>query len=167
MNDRYVDVKYSISQSNVPATAAPAPLPCRSPDTRSMQRDLVLRWLEQISALIAKLLRRDPTVDLTLVEDRLDDAETQLLGPLRLLLERLEPASAAELLTDPWRIQGYAELLAFRSAIARLKENPTEADDLLHRARVLGREALRRADPVPPEWPRWLERLESDAPPVD
>jgi hypothetical protein len=132
-----------------------------------MQRDLVLRWLEQISALIAKLLRRDPTVDFALVEDRLDDAETQLLGPLRLLLERLEPESAAELLADPWRIHGYAELLAFRSTIARLKADGREADDLLRRARVLGREAVRRADPVPAEWPRWLERLESDAPPTE
>jgi len=128
-----------------------------------MQRDLVLRWLEQISALIAKLLRRDPTVDVALVEDRLDDAETQLLGPLRLLLERLEPESAAELLTDPWRIHGYAELLAFRSAIARLKGDASEADDLLRRARVLGREAVRRADPVPLEWNRWLEELNNEA----
>ena len=132
-----------------------------------MQRDLVLRWLEQISALIAKLLRRDPTVDIILVEDRLDDAETQLLGPLKLLLERLEPESAAELLADPWRIHGLAELLAFRSTIARLKGNATEADDHLARARVLGREAVRRADPVPPEWARWLDRLESNEPPSE
>jgi len=132
-----------------------------------MQRDLVLRWLEQISALIAKLLRRDPTVDITLVEDRLDDAEAQLLGPLKLLLERLEPESAAELLADPWRIHGYAELLAFRSAIARLKGNAAEADDQVARARVLGREAVRRADPLPPDWPLWLERLESDEPPTE
>src|SRR5258706_15505144 len=81
-------------------------LPCRAPSLPprpGMQRDLVLRWLEQISALIAKLLRRDPTIDITFVEDRLADAETQLLGPLRLLLERLQPESAAELRTDPLR----------------------------------------------------------------
>jgi hypothetical protein len=124
-----------------------------------MQRDLVLRWLEQISALIAKLLRRDPTVDIAFVEDRLTDAETQLLGPLRLLLERLEPESAAELLADPFRIHGYAELLAFRSALARVKGDEAQAAELVERARVLGQEAIRRADPVPAEWSRWLEQL--------
>src|SRR5262245_45933292 len=84
----------------------------------SMHRDLVLRCLEQRSAMSAKSLRRDPTVDLVLIEQSLTDAEGQLLGPVRTLVERLSPESAAELLTDPYPIHGYAQLVAFRSAIA-------------------------------------------------
>jgi hypothetical protein len=124
-----------------------------------MQRDLVLRWLEQLSALIAKLLRRDPTASLELIEQRLDEAEEQLLGPVQALIDRLEPESAAELLTDPFRIHGYAELLAFRSTIARHFGRGEQARDLGNRALRLGREAIRRADPVPAEWHRWLDAL--------
>jgi hypothetical protein len=127
-----------------------------------MQRDLVLRWLEQIAALIARLLRRDPDADLPLVEQRLADAEEQLLGPVRLLVERLPPETAAELLADPFRIHGYAQLLAFRSAIARHGGNALLAGDLGRRAHALGREAVRRAEPVPSDWIRWLEDLETD-----
>ena len=127
-----------------------------------MQRDVVLRWLEQLSALIAKLLRRDPTADLVLIEQQLADAEGQLLGPVRTLVERLSPESAAELLTDPVRIHGYAQLVAFRSAIARSQGHPAEADELARRALALGREAVARADPVPPDWIEWLGRLEAD-----
>jgi hypothetical protein len=127
-----------------------------------MQRDVVLRWLEQLSALIARLLRRDPTVDLMLIEQHLEDAEGQLLGPVRTLIERLSPESAAELLADPFRIHGYAQLVAFRSAIARSQGRSPEADELAGRALWLGREAVRRADPVPSDWTEWLARLESD-----
>ncbi len=127
-----------------------------------MQRDLLLRWLEQISALIAKLLRRDPTVDAAFIEERLAEAEEQLLGPVRKLVDRLEPESAAELLSDPFRIYGYAQLLAFRSAIARLGGRVEEANDQAGRALVLSREAIRRADPVPTDWPAWVAALETE-----
>jgi hypothetical protein len=127
-----------------------------------VQRDLVLRWLEQLSALIAKLLRRDPTADLTLIEHRLDEAEEQLLGPVRTLIDRLEPESAAELLADPYRIHGYAEVLAFRSAIARHFGRVDEGRELGERALRLGQEAIRRADPVPSHWTRWVESLAAD-----
>src|SRR5262245_60244124 len=131
-----------------------------------MQRDVVLRWLEQLSAMIDKLLRRDPTADRILIEQQLADAEGQLVGPVRTLVERLSPESAAELLTDPFRIHGYAQLVAFRSAIARSQGQLAEADELARRALALGREAVTRADPVPSDWIEWVGRLEGEIGPA-
>ena len=48
-----------------------------------MQRDLVLRWIEQISRVIARLLGRREEAALNLARDHLDEASAQLLGPLQ------------------------------------------------------------------------------------
>ena len=121
-----------------------------------MQRDVVLRWIHQISALIARLLRRDPSLSIQIVRDQLADAKQMLLGTLEPLLERLDPDRTADLLTDPYRIYGYAQLIALESAIERAEGRADAADRLRDRAIALAREAVRRADPVPVEWEEWI-----------
>ena len=121
-----------------------------------MQRDVVLRWIEQISALIARLLRRDPTLSIQIVRDQLADAKQMLLGSLEPLLDRLDSDRTADLLTDPHRIYGYAQLLALESAIERAEGRPEAAERLRDRAVALAREAVRRSDPTPAEWEAWI-----------
>lgn len=129
-----------------------------------MQRDIVLRWIAQISAIIARVLRRDPTLSLELVRQYLQDAEAQLLGPLGELVPRLDAASAARLLDEPNRIYGYAQTVALRSALARVAGQTAEAAALAARAVALGDEAVRRAESVPEEWKEWLAEARSPAP---
>ncbi|MGE0442044.1 MAG: hypothetical protein AB7L66_17975 [Gemmatimonadales bacterium] len=126
-----------------------------------MQRDIVLRWLQTLSALVARLLRREPGVTLDLVRAQLDEAKAMLLGAsLDALLERLEPDQAADLLNDPHRIYGYAQLLALESALDRADGRDTRAAEREARALVLARAALDRIDPRPEEWVEWLAALE-------
>ncbi|MEZ4586040.1 MAG: hypothetical protein R2909_06535 [Gemmatimonadales bacterium] len=55
----------------------------------TMQRDIVLRWIAQLAAIIARLLRRDPKLSLELARQYLEEAEAQTLGPLGPLVAKL------------------------------------------------------------------------------
>lgn len=131
-----------------------------------MYRDIVMRWIHTLSALIARLLRRDPGVTVELARLQLEDARSMLLGSLDVLLPHLEPAQVADLLVDPFRIHGYAQLLALESAIEQVADRPDRAAVLTERARALGREAVRRVDEPPPEWVEWQSALEREAGPA-
>lgn len=129
-----------------------------------MQRDLVLRWLEQLRLVIARILRGERDAGTELVEIELDQAIEQLLGGSAALVDRLDAASAASLLTDPTRIFGYAEALALKSALVRARGSAEPAAILARRALDLGREAVRR-EPLPPkEWTDWIAAMERDVP---
>jgi hypothetical protein len=108
-----------------------------------MQRDLVLRWLEQLSLLIRRLLYGPGPVDLELAEHHLAEAMQQHLGPLALLVPRLDPASAANLLHDPDRILGYAELVGLEALIKEQRNDPGAAG-LRQRAGALAEIATER-----------------------
>jgi hypothetical protein len=127
-----------------------------------MQRDVVLRWIAQLSVLIARLLRRDPTLSLELAGQYLEEAEAQVLGPLAALVRKLDPPSAARLLGDPDRIWGYGQVLALASALRGAEGAPAEAEALGRRAVAVAREARRRAIDPPPEWSEWIAAAERD-----
>jgi len=127
-----------------------------------MQRDVVLRWIDTISALIARILRHDPTVTIDLAQAQLDEAKGMLLGPVELLVPHLSPGQIADLLFDPFRIYGYAQLLALESAIAGARSDPAAARRLAARATSLAREALDRSDPKPAEWAAWIAAAEDE-----
>lgn len=127
-----------------------------------MQRDVVLRWIDTISALIARILRRDPTVTVDLAQGQLDEAKGMLLGPVLALVPHLTPSQVADLLADPFRIYGYAQLLALESAIAGARSQPVSARHLADRAIALAREAIARSDPTPAEWLTWVTTAEDE-----
>ncbi len=128
-----------------------------------MQRDIVLRWLEQIRALVARMLRGDRDAEIELIDHHIDGAIGQLLGSSTALIERLEPGPAASVLGDPLRIHGYAQLVALRSAALGARQgDPAKVRSLAERAVQLTREAIRRADPAPPEWLEWLAAMEDE-----
>ena len=127
-----------------------------------IQRDLVLRWIQTLSALIARLLRREPGVTVELAQAYLEDAKSMMLGSLVQLLPHLDPSQVATLLNDPHRIFGYAQLLGLESALERAAGNPVAADQLARRSVALGREGLQRIDQKPEEWEEWLAAAEDE-----
>lgn len=120
----------------------------------------MLRWIEQIAGLIARLLRGGSGADLDLARDHVDDAIAQLLGPLAVLVPRLETASVVELLHDPDRLYGYARLLALRGAVAEARGEPDAREDR-DRALELARAAVALSREPPPEWRSWIDRAAS------
>lgn len=121
-----------------------------------MQRDVVLRWIDEISRVIRRLLYGRGDADLAQAASLIDDASARLLGPLATLVPRIEPGSAADLLHDPDRIYAYAQLLALQSAVEQARAAPEHATTR-DRALAFASEAIRRHPDRPPEWRQWLE----------
>lgn len=110
-----------------------------------MQRDVVLRWIEQIVATVRRMLLGPEAVDPAMAAQILDEAIDQLLGPLALLVPRLDVASAADLLRDPERILGYARLLESKAAVLDQAGSPGDAALVRERARTFERAGAERA----------------------
>ena len=107
------------------------------------QRDFVLRWIEEIVRTVHRMLFGPATVDLVTAERRVEDAIAQLLGPLTLLIPRLDVPSASDLLGDSDRIMGLAELLDLKAAVLAARGDPAAAATRT-RAAAFRSEALRR-----------------------
>jgi hypothetical protein len=118
-----------------------------------MQRDFVLRWIEQLGQLIRRLLRGGGSLE----EGRrqVDEAIEALLGPLALLIPKLEVESAANLLGDPDRIFAYAQLLELDALIAGAAGEAGTADRT-RRALEFARAALGRTTESRPDWQQWI-----------
>ena len=129
------------------------------------QRDVFLRWIEQIARVVARLLHGPGPPDLDLAREHISEALQQHLGPLNLVLPRLDSSSAAALLADPDRIFGYAQLLALLGAVEQAAGEP-EAPRTQARALSLAREAIGRAKDVPQEWRDWVHEAEEQPSPT-
>ena len=121
-----------------------------------MQRDLVLRWIEQLGRLVARLVGLGGKAELASARDQVAEATINLLGPLSLLVPRLETASAAELLADPDRIFGYAQLLDLDGAISEAIGEKDAATESRRRALEFAREGLARLAEPRKEWEQWI-----------
>lgn len=106
-----------------------------------MQRDVVLRWIEQIVATVRRMLLGPDAVDPAMAMPIIDEAIHQLLGPLALLVPRLDVQSAAALLRDPERLLGLARLLELKAMALQALSRGAEANDLVQRARGFERAA--------------------------
>jgi hypothetical protein len=120
------------------------------------QRDVVLRWIEQLGRLVARLLGRGSPGDLAAARDQVDEAVASLLGPLAQLLPRLEADSAAELLGDPERTFAYAQLLDLDAAVRQAMGEPEAAREVRARAVALGEAAVSRAGGERTTWIEWI-----------
>lgn len=121
-----------------------------------MQRDLVLRWIEQLGRLVARLLGHGGQAELAVARDQVAEATLALLGPLAALVPRLETASAAELLADPDRIFGYAQLLDLEGVIAEAEGDVQSGAQSRRRALEFAAAAIARASEARPDWQRWV-----------
>lgn len=100
------------------------------------QRDVVLRWIQQAARVIARLLRSGKPDDLELAQEEVASALEALLGPLALLIPKLDALSACTVLHDPERIAGYARLLGLQAALFRATGNEPEAVRTEERAKA-------------------------------
>jgi hypothetical protein len=125
------------------------------------QRDIVLRWLAQLSLVIRRLLYGPGPVDLELARQHLDDALHLHLGPMADLVARLDPPSVATLLHDPDRIFGYAQLVGLEAAVLTAGGDAPAGTREASRAVELARLALARLPEPPPEWQAWLAEAET------
>lgn len=106
-----------------------------------MQRDVVLRWIEQIVATVRRMLLGPDAMDPAMAMPIIDEAIHQLLGPLALLVPRLDVPSAAALLRDPERILGLARLLQLRAMALQADSRGEESAETLKRAKGFERAA--------------------------
>ena len=120
------------------------------------QRDVVLRWIEELGRLIARLLRRGTAGDLDLAREEIERATADLLGSLAPLVPQLDPASAAALLADPDRIFAWAQLVELDGLVAEAQGNAPGGASARRRALELGREACRRSRIDRPDWAEWV-----------
>ena len=127
------------------------------------QRDVLLRWLEHLSLLIRRLLYGPGPVDLELASRHIDDALQYHLGPMAALVTRLDVPSVAQLLHDPDRIFGYAQLIGLQAAVLSARGDPGAAA-LQSRSKELAREAIARLPEPPEEWRAWLAEAERVGP---
>lgn len=121
-----------------------------------MQRDVLLRWLHQASLVIRRLLYGPGDVDVEMAAEHLQDALKTHLGPMADLVSRVDVQTAANLLHEPDRIFGYAQLLGLQAAVLQAQKDP-DADLVRNRAEVLGQIAMERAGDAAPEWQAWLD----------
>jgi len=105
-----------------------------------MQRDVVLRWIEQIVATVRRMLLGPTAVDPAVADRMIDDAIGKLLGPLTLVVPQLDVSSVMALLRDPDRIAGLARLLELKAVVLDRMGKREEADALRTRAAQLSDE---------------------------
>ena len=106
--------------------------------------DYILRIIEQLGAALRRirslLARGTAGAEAALEESRL--AQAELLGDRSGMLERLDPETAATLMSDPRQLQLWIDLIRAEEESLRLLERRQEADALAARARRL-EEAMR------------------------
>ena len=124
------------------------------------QRDVVLRWIEQIAKVVRRLIYGPGAQDLDLAAEHVDSAIAQHLGGLSSLLPRVDVPTGANLLNDPERIFGYAQLLGLQGAVQFAKHDP-QALATHDRALLFARVAAERVPEVPDSWRAWI--LEAEA----
>jgi len=81
------------------------------------QRDVVLRWIEQIARVVRRMLQGPGPADVIAARVHLEEAMSQHLGSLALVIPRLDVPSAVGLLQDPDRILGLALLLDLQASV--------------------------------------------------
>lgn len=126
---------------------------------------MVMRWIEQLGRLVARLLGTGDPRDLTAAREEVEAALGRLLAGLALVVPRLEPGAAGDILHDPDRLFAYAQLLALKAAILRAEDDPAEADVHAARAIAFASEAVRRSREPMPAWERWLDAARGDTTP--
>ncbi len=102
--------------------------------------DYILRLIQQVANALRRFRERLGKGDSAEEVSRdVGAAVGTLLGPQRMLLERLDGWSAANLLGDSERVQLWSELLQLQSDLERAAGRDVSADTLAARAAALAR----------------------------
>jgi hypothetical protein len=110
--------------------------------TSTEKKDAILRMIEQIRQMMARLMERGR--DGGGVDDALREtnaAAAGLLGPLASVAPRLDSATAAHMVADADALGGWAELTAFEAGLHRQAGNEGAGRAAARRALELALEA--------------------------
>ncbi len=106
--------------------------------------DYLLRQVQLVIEQLAKALGKVSAGDMVQAKQDIAEASNQLLGGRSALLDRLDAATAAQLINDPDVIGGYAEVAKALATIAQAEGNSVREEQLTKRAGVLRAQAESR-----------------------
>jgi hypothetical protein len=97
-----------------------------------VQRDYILRLIESVAAALARIVRRRETGDLAGARRESQIATDELLGPLSSLARSVDSRTAADLISEPWRLTAWAGLLSEDAETLRQmgQEEPARRQEL-------------------------------------
>jgi hypothetical protein len=131
----------------------------------SEKRDYILRMIAQLRQMVEALMGkvRDNESAAELLAQAHGSLHT-LLGPMADVVQRLDSASAAQMVNDPLILAAWAEVVAAEAEVHRAAGDTASADGLRRRALELALEAQQRALAEIPELSPLIARLRT---PVD
>lgn len=128
--------------------------------TSSEKRDYILRMIAQIrqmvEAMMGKVQQNESAAEL-LAQAR--ESLAGLLGPMADVAQRLDSASAAQMVNDPDILATWATVVAAEADVHRAAGDAAAADALARRALELAREAHQRTLSDVPGLLALIERL--------
>lgn len=81
-----------------------------------VQRDLILRMIEALTAAIVRIRKRRSEGDFVGARQEVQEATRELLGPAAAMAAMVDTRTAANLVSDPRRLRLWSQLLAEDSA---------------------------------------------------
>jgi hypothetical protein len=108
-----------------------------------VRRDYILRLIEQFAELLGRIIGLRKAGKLDEAEKLASETADGIFGPLRAMIDRVDPSSAAALLGSREKIAVYAALTAEEAEIAASKGNARKAQTSRRRALELFLEASR------------------------
>ncbi len=108
------------------------------------QRDYILRMIERIAAVLARVLKKRTEGDLVGARQDIAEGMIDVLGPAGAMVRMVDSRTAADLLSDPDRITMYARLLDADAELQEALGQPAGAARSRQRALEVMRELQRR-----------------------
>jgi hypothetical protein len=132
--------------------------------TSSEKRDYILRMIAQVRRLAEALVGKARSgQDAAELAAQARESLNGLLGPMADVVQRLDSASAAQMVNDPGVLSAWAHVVAAEAEAHRAAGDAATADALDRRALELAREAHQRTSKDDPELLALIERLQARA----
>ena len=114
-----------------------------------LESDWIMRRIQEIAALVARVMRLAAGGEVALALDDLATSRPKLLPIDPTLVDSVDPASAAALLGPAFNVRTYARLLVLEAELREQQGEAARATRLLTRASAIY--DLARAMPGPPD----------------
>jgi hypothetical protein len=128
--------------------------------TSSEKRDYILRMIAQLRQMVEALMGKvHGGEDASELLAQAKDSVAALLGPMGDVAQRLDSASAAQMVNDPDVLYAWAQVTAAEAEMHRAGGGAATADALTRRALELAMEAHQRAPRNAPELVAFIDQL--------
>jgi hypothetical protein len=107
-----------------------------------IERDYVLRMIQLLAGAVARIFGLKRAGQLEEALEAVSVTVDEIFGTLRMMLDAIDPQSAARLLAYPEKIEAYAMLTAEEASILELMGDATRANSGYRRALSLYLEAV-------------------------